>query len=170
MPQLHVVTCFSRPDPSDRQGEHYDRAGRLTLAAIDSALLARRARFYLCGPDEMMMSLSEALIAAGVPRFEIFQEHFASPRPLAAPAGATSHAVLFRQSGLSLTWTSGSILDLAERHGISIPTGCRVGQCESCVVPLVEGQVAYGLPLEDIDGAACLTCQAVPQSDVIIDA
>ena len=107
-----------------------------------------------------------------MPRFEIFQEHFASPRPLTAPAGATSHAVLFRQSGLSLTWTpeSGSILDLAERGGISIPTGCRVGQCESCIVPLVEGQVAYGLPLEDIDGATCLTCQAVPQSDVIIDA
>ncbi|MGZ5923949.1 MAG: 2Fe-2S iron-sulfur cluster-binding protein, partial [Rhizomicrobium sp.] len=83
-----------------------------------------------------------------------------------------SHTVRFRRSGLSLNWTpeSGSILDLAERGGISIPTGCRVGQCESCAVPLVEGQVAYGLPLEDIDDATCLTCQAVPQSDVIIDA
>jgi ferredoxin len=134
--------------------------------------LQRRARFYLCGPDEMMASLTAALTQAGVPRFEIFQEHFASPRALRAPAGATSHTVTFRQSKRSVTWTpdSGSILDLAERHGIAIPTGCRVGQCESCAVPLAEGLVAYGSPQEDIDADSCLTCQAIPQSDLIIDA
>jgi anaerobic selenocysteine-containing dehydrogenase/ferredoxin-NADP reductase len=172
MPELRVTTCFSRPDPADRPGEHYDRAGRLTLATIDPNLLKRRARFYLCGPDEMMASLTAALIQAGVPRFEIFQEHFASPRALLAPAGASSHTVTFRQSRRSLTWTadSGSILDLAERNGIAIPTGCRVGQCESCAVPLASGLVAYGSLPEDVDADTCLTCQAIPQSDIIIDA
>ena len=73
---------------------------------------------------------------------------------------------------MSLTWTpdSGSILDLALRHGIAIATGCRVGQCESCAVPLVEGQVACGIPLDDQDDDVCLTCQSIPQSDVVIDA
>jgi anaerobic selenocysteine-containing dehydrogenase/ferredoxin-NADP reductase len=172
MPELRVTTCFSRPDPADRNGEHYDHAGRLTVATIDPSLLKRRARFYLCGPDGMMASLTAALVAAGVPHFEIFQEHFASPRPLSVPAGAASHTIGFRQSKRSLTWTpgSGSILDLAERNGIHIPTGCRVGQCESCAVPLVDGLVHYGLPLEDADADTCLTCQAVPQSDVILDA
>jgi ferredoxin len=119
-----------------------------------------------------MASLTAALMHAGVPRFEIFQEHFASPRALRAPAGATSHSVTFRQSKRSLTWTtdSGSILDLAERNGIAIPTGCRVGQCESCAVPLAGGVVAYGTPSDDIDADTCLTCQAIPQSDIIIDA
>jgi ferredoxin-NADP reductase len=172
MPDLRVTTCFSRPDPGDRLGDHYDRAGRLTLATIDPSLLKRRARFYLCGPDEMMTSLTAELVAAGVLRFEIFQEHFASPRPPSVPAGAASHAVGFRQSKRSLTWTpgSGSILDLAERNGIHIPTGCRVGQCESCAVPLVDGLVSYDLVLEDADADTCLTCQAIPQSDVVIDA
>jgi anaerobic selenocysteine-containing dehydrogenase/ferredoxin-NADP reductase len=172
MPELRVTTCFSRPEAADRRGESYDHAGRLTLANIDPSLLARRARFYMCGPDEMMASLSAALIAVGVPRFEIFQEHFASPRPLVAPTGATARTIAFRRSGLSLTWTpdSGSILDLAERHGIPISTGCRVGQCESCAVPLLEGQVACGVPLEDMDEGVCLTCQSIPQSDVVIDA
>jgi anaerobic selenocysteine-containing dehydrogenase/ferredoxin-NADP reductase len=172
IPELRVTTCFSRPDPADRPGEHYDRAGRLTLAMIDPDLLKRRARFYLCGPDEMMASLTASLMQAGVPRFEIFQEHFASPRPLVAPAGAASHTVTFRQSKRSLTWTpdAGSVLDLAERHGIAIPTGCRVGQCESCAVPLADGLVAYGLPLDDVDADTCLTCQAIPQTDIIVDA
>jgi ferredoxin len=142
------------------------------LETIDSSLLERRARFYLCGPDEMMASLTAALVAAGVPRFEIFQERFASPRPLSVPAGAASHTIGFRKSKRSLTWTpgSGSILDLAERNGIRIPTGCRVGQCESCVVPLVDGLVTYDLPLDDADADTCLTCQAIPQSNVVIDA
>jgi anaerobic selenocysteine-containing dehydrogenase/ferredoxin-NADP reductase len=172
MPELRVTTCFSRPDPVDRPGEHYDRAGRLTLATIDPNLLQRRARFYLCGPDEMMASLTAALVVAGVPRFEIFQEHFASPHARRAPAGATSHTIAFRKSKRSLTWApdSGSILELAERNGIPIPTGCRVGQCESCAVPLVEGLVSHGLQLEDTDPDTCLTCQAIPQSDIVIDA
>ncbi|MDQ8732331.1 molybdopterin-dependent oxidoreductase [Bradyrhizobium sp. LHD-71] len=172
MPDLRVTTCFSRPGPSDRPGEHYDRAGHLTLATIDPKLLQRRARFYLCGPDEMMTSLTAVLVRAGVPRFEIFQEHFASPRVLLAPAGATSHTVTFRQSGRSLIWTpdSGSVLDLAERHGIRIPTGCRVGQCESCAVPLADGLVAHSSPSQDVDTDTCLTCRAIPQSDIVIDA
>jgi ferredoxin-NADP reductase len=172
MPQLRVLACFSRPAAQDRLGRDFDRAGRLAPAMIDPGLLARRARFYLCGPDGMMASMSAALNAAGVPRFEIFQEHFASPRPPAPPKGATSHTIALRQSGISLTWTpeSGSILELAERHGVRIPTGCRVGQCESCAVTLLEGQVAHGVSNENIDEDACLTCQAVPLSDIAIDA
>jgi ferredoxin len=172
MPELRVLTHFSRPAAEDRHGLHFDRAGRLTLATIDPSLLARRARFYLCGPDGMMASMSAALKAAGVPSFEIFQERFASPRPPTAPAGATSHTITLRESGISLIWTpeSGSILDLAERHGVRIPTGCRVGQCESCAVTLVEGRVSHGLPIEDIDDDTCLTCQAMPLSDIVIEA
>jgi ferredoxin-NADP reductase len=172
MPELRVVTCFSRPNAVDKPGEHYDHAGRPTLAIIDPTLLARRARFYMCGPDEMMASFSAALIAADVPQFEIFQERFTSPRSPIARAGAAEHTIVFRRSGLSLIWTpdTGSILDLAERHGVRIPTGCRVGQCESCSVPLIEGRVGYGIPLDDVDDGACLTCQAIPQSGVVIDA
>jgi len=52
-------------------------------------------------------------------------------------------------------------LDAAERAGLSLPSGCRVGQCESCAMHIVSGQVAH---LIDFDGSAdtCLTCQAVP--------
>ncbi|MGA7806875.1 molybdopterin dinucleotide binding domain-containing protein, partial [Bradyrhizobium sp.] len=141
MPELRVTTCYTRPDDGEIEGIHFDRRGRLTLGMMDEALVARRARFYMCGPDVMMETMRQALLQAGVPSFEIFQERFVSPQPSAQAAADSSQQVLFKRSGLELEWGagSGSLLDLAERHGVRIPTGCRVGQCESCVVGLLEG-------------------------------
>jgi ferredoxin len=51
-----------------------------------------------------------------------------------------------------------------------VPTGCRVGQCESCAVTLLEGLVVHDLPPEDLDENACLACRAVPASDIVVDA
>ncbi|MBV9562799.1 MAG: iron-sulfur cluster-binding domain-containing protein, partial [Bradyrhizobium sp.] len=171
-PELRIVTLYSRPVASDRLGVDYDRAGRLEFTAIEESLIRRRARFYLCGPDAMMAALSAGLRASGVPAFEVFQERFVSPRPVAAERSAASHSVVFRRSDRRLQWTPqvGSLLDLAERCGVRVPTGCRVGQCESCLLPVLEGQVAYDLPLDDVEDGACLACRAVPVTDVVLDA
>jgi ferredoxin len=77
--------------------------------------------------------------------------------------------VIFRKSNLQLQWTpqAGSILDLAERSGLAIPAGCRAGQCESCAVSLLEGQVDYDVPFDD--EGVCLTCRAIPTNDVVVD-
>ncbi len=172
MPELRVTTCYTRPDVGEVEGIHFDRLGRLTIGMMDDALVARRARFYLCGPDAMMDATRLALLQAGVPRFEIFQERFVSPRPLMPIATDTSQRVLFKRSGVEFDWTarSGSLLDLAERHGVRIPTGCRVGQCESCEVRVVEGEVAHFTASENISEGHCLTCQAVPLTGLVLDA
>src|SRR3546814_12451864 len=49
-------------------------------------------------------------------------------------------------------------------------SGCRVGQCESCAVRLLEGSVAYAEPPGDLEGDLCLTCSATPASDILLDA
>jgi ferredoxin len=58
---------------------------------------------------------------------------------------------------------SGTLLDAAQAAGIDLPSGCRVGQCESCAVRVISGTVAH---LSPYDGPAdlCLTCQAIPLS------
>jgi ferredoxin-NADP reductase len=173
LPGLAVRTYYSRPRSSDRAGADYDAAGRITADDVSAALIADRARFYLCGPDEMTRQIRTGLITRGVPEFDIFEERFSSPLPTWTPPPDVSHAVRFVRSGRELTWTraDGSLLALAESHGIGILSGCRTGQCESCEVAVLSGAVGYLASEADPgDEGRCLTCQAVPMSALSIDA
>lgn len=167
LPHVKVVTHFSCPRP----GDECDHVGRFSAAAIPDALLAARARFYMCAGDAMMDEVTAALRARGVMPFEIFRERFVSP---AVPVldGHVSHQVRFARSGRTLTWapSAGPLLGLAEREGLSMPSGCRVGQCESCAVGVVSGSVRHLTELVEVEEGTCLTCQAVPTSDLVLDA
>ena len=169
-PRLRLIRHLSRPGPGDVHGRDYEHEGRVSADAVDQADIDARARFYLCGPDAMIREVTEGLVARGVPRFEIFAERFAPPAR-ALPAGDAQHQVTFRASGSTLTWRprDGPLLDLAQRGGLRLPSGCRVGQCESCAVRLLSGSVAHLTDPPDTDDA-CLTCQAVPTSDIVLDA
>ncbi len=87
-----------------------------------------------------MEAIIAELEAAGVPRFDIFKETFRSPA--APPSGGARFAVTFARSGQTHEWNNeaGSLLTFAERLGIQLPSGCRVGQCESCAVRVLEGR------------------------------
>ena len=65
-----------------------------------------------------------------------------------------------------------TILAAALRQGIGLPYGCRNGQCGSCAATLLAGEVDYPeAKTEALDGRAadaCLPCQAVPRSDLVL--
>ena len=170
IPGARLVRYFSDPGPADTQGRDYDLPGRVSADAVDQRDIEERARFYLCGPGAMITEVTEGLLARGVPRFEIFAERF-TPPPVAMPDPGAEHTVVFRYSGVSLLWRpdEGPILDLAQRNGLALPSGCRVGQCESCAVQVVSGTVTHLTEPPEIHDA-CLTCQAVPVSDIVLDA
>lgn len=162
IPQLRVVDHYSRGPGA--------RRGRITADDVDDALIRNRARCYLCGPEEMLTDLVGGLVERGVPRFALFTERFrAAAREVAVPESAT---VRFARSGRQLRWSGGdTLLSLAERAGLRLPSGCRVGQCESCAVGVLDGSVAHLVePAADLPADRCLTCQAVPAEDVELDA
>lgn len=167
LPNLAVRRHLSRPMPGDRP----DAVGRITDAVIDDALIAARARLYLCGPDAMMRQVTDGLLARGVPRFEVFQERFWSGEATGAmPTG--THRIVFARSGRSMDWTpdKGTILACAEAGGLDLPNGCRVGQCESCAVGVVAGRIAHLSDIAGLEEGLCFTCRAVPISDLTLDA
>ena len=65
-----------------------------------------------------------------------------------------------------------TLLEAALRQGIVLPYGCRGGQCGSCLATLISGRVAYPSgniqALEGREPSACLVCQAVPESDLVL--
>ena len=62
-----------------------------------------------------------------------------------------------------------TLLDTARRAGISISTSCENGDCGTCMIELLEGEVVMrqnrALSEEDERSGFVLACQAVPVSD-----
>jgi CDP-4-dehydro-6-deoxyglucose reductase len=68
------------------------------------------------------------------------------------------------------------ILSAAIRDGVGLPYGCKDGACGSCKCKLLEGRVIHGVHQSKALSAAeeaagwILTCQAAPQTDVVLEA
>ncbi|MEQ8972071.1 MAG: 2Fe-2S iron-sulfur cluster-binding protein [Coleofasciculus sp. C1-SOL-03] len=65
------------------------------------------------------------------------------------------------------------ILDMAESQGIEIDNSCRAGTCGTCAKKVLKGQVKYDeeySALDDLEEGMVLTCCAVPEGQVVIDA
>lgn len=69
-----------------------------------------------------------------------------------------------------------TILNAALRHGVVLPYSCKNGTCASCKCRLVEGKILYpynppsALDFDELHGGRALSCQAVPEGDVVIEA
>ena len=91
-----------------------------------------------------------------------------------APA---SHRIELSNSGRSFQARPGeTVLDAALRHGVVLPYSCKNGSCKSCQCRILDGEVHYpgkppeALDLDDISRGLGLSCQAVANSDLLIDA
>ncbi len=169
-PRLAVRNFYSQPRASDIVGSDCQVIGRLDAAQIEPSLVAKRARFYLCGSDAMVASMTKGLVSLGVPNFDIYNEVFISSTNTRDDS-LRSCSVSFKRSGVSFQWDpkDGTLLECAERLGIRAPSGCRVGQCESCAARVLVGstkQLSGAIP-EDSD--TVFTCRGVPLSDLVLD-
>jgi ferredoxin-NADP reductase len=118
--------------------QHTDVDGMLDAAAIAGLVpdLAERAT-WACGPVGMLEALEAHWESAGLAG-RLHTERF-RPTVLVTGEGGT---VAFTRNGTTLE-TDGAtpILDAAEEAGVLMPSGCRMGICFGCVLPLREGAV-----------------------------
>ena len=172
MPRLHVVNFYSAPLSHDKPGIDYESTKLITAAVIDPSLIMRRARFYMCGPEPMMNSVRSGLVELGVPAFDIFSEAFRSPTEVSAGTLKGCNVTFSRSGKAAVAWTPerGTFLQFGESIGLTMASGCRVGQCESCAVRVISGRIMHLSGTEPEDPSVCLACQAVPLNDVVLDA
>lgn len=171
---LHYICCYSHKEEGDRQGEDYHFDQMITLNLLQQSLPSNNFPFYICGPSPMMSAVTEALEQWGVPAQDIHTEAFgpASVKQLHPTESAQTYEVAFAKSGKTVTWSSesGTLLDLAEQAGIAIDSGCRAGNCGSCLVAVHEGRVHYlHTPAAPVEEGSCLTCLALPKSKLVLD-
>lgn len=169
------VVCCSDPRREDTLGDRIQHHGRIDIALIRQVVGdLSLPHFYLCGPPSMMKSLVDGLAAEGVPAERVHHEAFgpASVRQTVVAASRdevhVGHAVAFMRSGRRLQWDGVStLLELAEREGLAVESGCRAGNCGSCATPVIRGEVVYpAAPGAPVPAGACLACVAKPASDL----
>ncbi len=96
----------------------------------------------------------------------------AAEAPSAEAELAGGIQVTFARSGVSAAWDPAceSILDLAERQGLSPDYSCRSGICHTCMCALVEGEVEYlEEPLDEPDPGCVLICCSKPKTSLVIE-
>ncbi len=146
---LHVAP--SRPDSIFRRDlEALDTAGAIRLVAryddehglldldrltdLVPDLGARTT--YACGPSGLLDALAAHHERAGL---ELHVEQFRTTRVADPGEGGT---VSFTSNDVVVEAPGDSpILDVAEAAGVLMPSGCRMGICFGCVLPLREGSV-----------------------------
>jgi ferredoxin-NADP reductase len=113
-----------------------DEHGLLDLADIESLVpdLDERTTFA-CGPGGLLDALSSHHQERGLP---LFTEQFRVSTVVAGEGGT----VTFAKAGVDVECDGARpILEQAEEAGVLMPSGCRMGICYTCVLPLREGVV-----------------------------
>ncbi|PRY25718.1 ferredoxin reductase [Pseudosporangium ferrugineum] len=118
---------------------HTGTDGRIKPADLDELVpdLFERET-WACGPNELLDDLEEHWEQAGE-RARLRTERF---RPTVIPDGAGGGDVTFTRTGKTVVAGGGQpLLDAGEAAGVLMPSGCRMGICFKCVLPLREGAV-----------------------------
>jgi ferredoxin-NADP reductase len=174
LPQLRLIITLSAPEAGWAGSK-----GRLNREFLLERIADfRTPTFFLCGPEHFMRNISELLKEQGVSADRIKQESFAAVRSLAVPerSAETSGAfVEFLRSGFQSKLIPGvSLLEFAETVGVSIPNGCRQGQCGTCATRLLQGRVSMevqdGLSGEQKRDGFILPCVSTVHDSITIDA
>jgi len=145
---------------------------------------------FLCGPQEMIFTVSEWLQQQGVAKKNIHFELFhtlenppagAGKSRTAVQAGAGTKGVsevTVRLDGIShvfrLPYDGESVLNAALMEGVDLPYACKGGVCCTCRAKLLEGDVEmdvnYALEADELAAGFILACQSHPRTEkVVID-
>lgn len=168
---FHLNVVYSCPREADQIGGDYQHQGYVNVELLRRTLPHGRHQFYVCGPPSMMEALVPALVEWGVSISDIHYESFGPATVLLPGSVATSVAAVtnveigFQRSGRTLVWDGqdASLLDFAERHGVTVESGCRSGSCGSCETRVLEGSVEYPSPPDYVIAPGhCLLCVGRP--------
>jgi ring-1,2-phenylacetyl-CoA epoxidase subunit PaaE len=137
---------------------------------------------FICGPEEMMHQVSEALQEHGLTKDRIKMELFAASIPkhkhvarpgISPDAKECAVTVIIDGNHASFTMEKDreSILDAGLRHGIDMRYSCKGGVCSTCRCKVLDGKVDmdvnYALEDYEIARGFVLSCQSFPVTDSV---
>jgi ring-1,2-phenylacetyl-CoA epoxidase subunit PaaE len=136
---------------------------------------AEQARFFLCGPFELMRTTEITLRFMGFEDDQIRKENFVIDPAPPPPKHSESHTIqlTFRSQTYTLEVPAyTTILQAGLEQGLPIPYSCRGGRCATCAALCRSGTVRMSINdvLTDRDLAQgwVLTCTAYVESEGVV--
>lgn len=152
-------------------------AQKLRLLADTLIDVDRVDHWYLCGPLEMVETVTETLGSLGVNDKRIHFELFFDERIETVPdVGDTAEGLVEvsvtidgRTSVVLVDPEGPPLLDYARAVRSEVPFACKGGMCATCKAVVTEGEVTltknYALTADEVAAGFILTCQAHPVGD-----
>jgi len=174
--QLKVVHVLSR----ESVGSH--TAGRIDSELIKNHLAANKYdQTFLCGPELMINTASEALTHKGYAKDQIHFELFTAPLETAEEAKPYSGEKFTAQvtmiiddeeSVISVDSDGESVLEAGLMDDLDLPFACKGGVCCTCKCQVKEGKVEmdvnYALDDDEVEDGYVLACQAHPRTEKVV--
>ncbi len=147
--------------------QHTDADGMLSPEQLGALVPDWRERqTWACGPTRMLDDLEAHWDAAGIAD-RMHTERFRAQITVTGDGGTVS----FGESGPTVEADGGTpLLDVGEAAGALMPSGCRMGICYGCVLPLKSGavrdlrngQVTTAEPGDGVKVQTCINAAAGP--------
>ena len=155
--------------------------GRIEKSAVNVVLNNKHKelafdKFYLCGPEEMINTVSGVLKEKNVKesaiKFELFTSSTQENQIHNSLEGHSKITVMVDDEEVSFEMSQKqTILDAALKQGIDAPYSCQGGICSSCLARVTSGSAEMTknsiLTDKEIASGLVLTCQAHPTSESI---
>lgn len=179
-PALKVTYVYSRQDSGDKLF-----SGRIDDAKVKELIkkfdLTKSDEFFICGPEEMIMAVSDNLKANKVDKTKVHYELFTTPVKLrqeaevvANFAGISKVTTIINgdEVHFDLAGKGMSVLDAAIKAGGDAPFSCKGAVCCTCRAKVIEGKAKmdmnYALSDEEVNDGFILTCQSHPLTERLV--
>jgi ring-1,2-phenylacetyl-CoA epoxidase subunit PaaE len=136
-------------------------------------------KFYLCGPEEMINSVTKVLkehnIKDSAIKFELFSSSSTENTEASFHDGHTKITILVDDEETTFEMSQKqTILEAALKQGVDAPYSCQGGICSSCLARVKSGTAEMKknsiLTDNEIADGLVLTCQAFPTSaEIMVD-
>jgi ring-1,2-phenylacetyl-CoA epoxidase subunit PaaE len=172
---IHVLEDESQEIDLFRGRVDGEKCAALFEAWIDIKTIDKA---FICGPEPMMLAISDALEAHGLSKDQIRFELFASGQPGCLPQPVADASEM--EDGIEGRVTIGgvsrsltipnqtSLLDAALANNLEAPYACKAGVCSTCKCKVLEGEVEmitnHALEDYEVEAGFVLSCQAYPVS------
>lgn len=181
VPGLQLRFTVEQTEPHDVWTGYQGRLHQIMLGLMAPDYLEREV--FCCGPEPFMQSVRDMLIALGYDMEHYHQESFGAPVRTEADAPELDDVVpdedarseiTFAASGVSAPCSeTDTVLAVAKRAGLNIPSGCTFGLCGTCKIRKLSGEVHMvhngGISDEDIEQGYILACCSNPMGKISVD-